>query len=149
MPRMLVLTIALLSSTVVPGCATTTYAPAPKGESGTAAVFIRQNAEPTAWNLSVLIDGTKAASISNGSYSRFSVEPGRHMVHVHWPALSSQVDVSGQVDFPKDQTSYFLLTGKSRLTGSGYHALYFSMSTAFVPLTKNEAEPLLQEIKSR
>jgi hypothetical protein len=64
MPRMLVLTIALLSSTVVPGCATTTYAPAPKGESGTSAVFIRQNAEPTARNLFVLIDGTKAARLS-------------------------------------------------------------------------------------
>ena len=130
------------------GCATTTYAPVPKDESGTSAVFIRQHAEPTAWNVAVLIDGTKAASISNSSYSQFSVEPGRHLVAVHWPALSGQVDVAGEVEFPRNQTSFFLLTGKSRLTGTGYHALYFSMSTALVSLHRNEAETLLHEMKA-
>ena len=139
----LVILLALAS-----GCATTTYAPTPKAESGTSAVFIRQNAEPTAWNVAVLIDGTKAASISNSSYSHFSVEPGRHLVAVHWPALSGQVDVSGEVEFPKDQTSFFLVTGRSRLSGAGYHVLYFSLSTALVPLKKSEAEALLSEMKT-
>jgi hypothetical protein len=130
------------------GCATTTYAPAPNADSGPSVVFIRQHAEPTAWNVAVLVDGTKAASISNNSYSRFSVEPGRHLVTLHWPALSSQPDASAQVEFPKNQTLYFLVTGSSRLTGTGYHTLIFSSSTALVPIQRTQAEALLDEMKA-
>src|SRR5450830_1467292 len=50
---------------IMNACATTVSAPFVVGEDVATVTFIREYAPPTAWNLSIQIDGQEYASISN------------------------------------------------------------------------------------
>jgi hypothetical protein len=140
-----VLVLALLS-----GCATTTYAPSPHSDSsGTTAVFIRERAEPTAWNVSVLIDGEKMASIANRSSATFDVKPGKHSFKIDWPALAGQLDLIGDVEFSADEPSYFLITGNYEFTGMAYKAIQYNTTVALIRLSRAEGEQILSELPAR
>jgi hypothetical protein len=149
-----------LLAVVLTGCATTTYAPssspipattntAMPGASNTSAVFIRERAEPTAWNVAVLIDDHKVASISNRSFSSFVVQPGKHSFKIAWPFLAGQIDLKGNIEFLPSETAYFLITGKYTFTGASAGAIQYNTSVALIPLNRTEAEKILGGLSAK
>jgi hypothetical protein len=140
-----VLLLALLS-----GCTTTNYAPPPvSGSPSTTAVFIRERAEPLAWNVSVYIDDRKMASIANRSSATFAVPPGKHSFKLDWPALAGQLDLSGDLELLPNETAYFLVAGDFEFTGMTYKAIKYNQSVGLIPLTRAEADRILGELATK
>lgn len=110
----LVAVLCLLGS----ACASTTSMPlnAPSANE-TTVYFIRQHAEPSAWNLNVSIDGTKVASVANRSYVAFSAPSGTHALALTWPLLAGGADVSGNVTLAAGQAQYFVMSGRVAVGG--------------------------------
>ena len=105
--------MTLGAALLISGCATKTYAPAAKlSPDETRAVFIRQCAAPSAWNVFVDVDGKRAASIANNAYSIFAVPPGPHEIKIKWPFLSGGVDLAGEEQFQPGRTAYYVIMGE-------------------------------------
>lgn len=151
--RLIIFSLVLVLS----GCATTTYAPSSplttdtslSGASATSAVFIRERAEPTAWNVAVIIDDKRMASISNRSFSSFEVQPGKHSIKIDWPALAGQLDLKGDIEFSPNETTYFLITADYTFKGVSAGAIAYNTVVALIPLTRTEAEKILEELGAK
>jgi hypothetical protein len=151
-----------LLALVLSGCATTTYAPptppiskpdattaSTSVTANTSVVFIRERAEPTAWNVSVLIDDKKMASIANKSFSSFEVQPGKHSFKIDWPTLAGQKDLNGDLEFAPNETAYYLITAHYTFTGVSGGAITYNTSVALLPLTQPEAQKILSGIGAK
>ena len=142
--------VAMVAVGLLTGCATTTHAPAAAPDSATStAVFIRERAEPTAFNVSVQLDGKKMASISNRSFAEFAVKPGKHAFKIDWPALAGQLDLEGEIDFRESEKSYFLITGDFEMAGMSYKAIKYNTTVALIPLAPAEADRILRRISAQ
>jgi hypothetical protein len=94
------------------------------GENAAAVYFIRQRAEPTAWNLWIYVDGDKAASLSNDSYVAVGVTSGPHKILFEWPPLAAKVTLEVPVNVEPQTTRYFLVSGRIAVAG---------ISSAYLP----------------
>lgn len=144
----------LLLFASIGGCGTAIYAPEVGGENISTVTFIRQRAEPTAWNVDVYIDKKKYASIANESFATFLVKPGAHRFEILWPFLAGQVDLDGDLNFDKGKHHYYLITADYTITGSRLVpvmgvAIYYNSSVGLIPLEKSQAEKIIQAIEEK
>lgn len=58
-----------------------------------------------------LLDGVAKGVLFRGSYPRFAVAPGRHIVLAHWSRLLSAIpEVAVDSDFEAGKTCYFVVS---------------------------------------
>lgn len=63
------------------------------------------------WPTHAMLDGVEKGVLFRGSYTRFAVAPGRHVVVAHWNrALSSIPEVAVDSDFETGKTYYFVVS---------------------------------------
>jgi hypothetical protein len=110
---------------LVSGCATSTYFKQnPPNEKEALVYFIREYAEPTAWNLDILVDGQQAASLSNKSYTSFSVPAGRRAIRLEWASfLAGGAAINTHLAFRGNDSRYFLIKGSTHMGVSHYSHL--------------------------
>ena len=81
------------------GCATRVYLPDEPLSAGVGKVtIIREYAEPTAFACIALLDGEKAATISNRSFATFSASAGKHTLKIDWPKTTSKTEFAANVE---------------------------------------------------
>jgi len=130
------------------GCASSTYFAQHSSNSHEATVYvIREHAEPIAWNMNILVDNKKAASVANHSFVRFSVPAGQHRFAFDWPILAASPTVRANISFKGGETRYFVVSGTSRVTGFYVVVLVTTQSTRVVEVTREDGEKLIQQLK--
>ncbi len=149
--RRLNISTSLLPCALLVGCASVSYRPLPKpGENAAAVYFIRQRAEPTAWNLWIYLDGEKAASLSNDSYVAVGVPSGPHKILFDWPPLAAKVTLEVPVNIEPQTARYFLVSGRIALSGisSAYRGIImnFDESLQLRELRESLGATMIQEM---
>jgi len=135
--------VALLS-----GCASSTCFAQHSPNANEATVYvIREHAEPIAWNMNILVDKKKAASVANHSFVKFSVPGGQHAFAFDWPILAASPTVRANIAFKGRETRYFVVSGTSRVTVFYVVAIVTTQSTRVVEVTAAEGEKLIQQLK--
>jgi hypothetical protein len=104
------------------GCATggsmpaSSAPPAAAPESGFALVYIiRDYAQPTAWDATVRLDGTRIAGLQQKSYTRVYVAAGDHFIELSWNRLSGQIRYGSDFHVVAGRTYYLAVEGVSRM----------------------------------
>ena len=140
--------VSLIAVVSLSGCASSTYFAQHSPNVNEATVYIiREHAEPIAWNMNILIDKQKAASVANRSFVKFSVPAGDHNVAFDWPILASSLTVRAKIPFKGGETRYFVISGMSRVTGWYLVVIETTQSTRVIEVTKADAEKIMQRLK--
>lgn len=131
------------------GCATTIYAPNIKNENTAQVHILRQNAQPTLWNLGIYIDGKKVASLANKAYATFIVPAGEHNLALKWPILAGQINTSGKITLKPKQSHYYIVTSSYGFSGGTYNSIGINSSISLTKISPSEAEGILPELSGK
>jgi hypothetical protein len=105
--------------------------------------IVRENAEPTLWGSSVRIDGLAVASLGQRSYTAVRVAPGTHGFRLSWPIIAGQSGDEFDLEIEAGQTYYLAVLGVSRVTGGGYHVIYYRLGSSMARLKSDEGQRLV------
>jgi hypothetical protein len=140
--------VCLIAFVSLSGCASSTNFAQHSPNAHEATVYvIREHAEPLAWNMNILVDNKKAASVANHSFVKFSVPAGEHRFGFDWPILAASPTVRANISFKGGETRYFVVSGKSRLTGVYLFVIVTTQSTRVVEVAREDGEKLIQQLK--
>jgi hypothetical protein len=139
---------------LVSGCATKTFLPQKSLSKDYGSVtVIRKYAEPTAFNIYVFLDGTKAASISNRSHATFSVPVGEHLLKFDWPKTASSTEFETKIDITGYSEHYFYVSQDIELSDFNFVIGYISYNVSeklyVAKITSDQAKEILSQVKKK
>jgi|GEM_PF-5328180 len=140
--------IGFLLCALMSGCATTAYAPNAAEVADAATVyFIRERAEPTAWNLWIYVDEAKLASLADNSHVVVKVKPGKRALALKWPPLAGQKDLKETLSIEPNTTAYYVIAADfSNIRPLG-GVLVSDRSMGIAAVTKEEADRVIGQLK--
>jgi len=89
-------------------------------------VFIRRYAQPTAFPISVKVNGEKVASLSQRKFTAISLPRGDYDVVAQWPFLAAMLPIEYTISVDGKQIQFFEMTGELDV---GYDGFYDSIAT--------------------
>lgn len=63
------------------------------------------------YSMNILVDGETYAKLSDYTYAKFPVNPGKHTIKASWPFLSGGVDLDVPYECKKAQPAYIVFNG--------------------------------------
>lgn len=81
-------------------------------------VVFRDYAEPTGLAAKIDIDGTQVFELSQTAFAYTTVNPGKHLIALRWPAASGTPGWKGDGEWQAAQTYYYQLRGSA---GNGFY----------------------------
>jgi len=75
-------------------------------------VFIRRYAEPTAFPVSVIIEGEKVASLNQRKFTAFVLPQGSYKGKTKWPLISAQKSLKFNFNIEDSSTHFFEILGE-------------------------------------
>ena len=114
---------------------------APEPDNKTALVYIyRAFAQPTAYNVKVLVNGQKIADLANEGFTWVMLNEGYYKIDIVWPAISAQADVKFDGNLKGGKTYFYEVKGVSRFDG-----LMSEMGSALFQVDDKDAEQRIQK----
>ena len=140
--------VGFFAVVLLSGCASSTYfAQHSPNTRETTVYVVREHAEPIAWNINILVDGKKAASLANKSFVKFSASAGRHHWAFDWPLLAASPSVRADIDLRGGQSHYLVVTGEARVTGVYLFVFVTTQSLHVFEVPQADGEKMIQRIK--
>ena len=113
---------------------------APEPDKKTALVYIyRAFAQPTAYNVKVLINGQDVADLANEGFTWVMLNEGYYKIDIVWPTISAQSDVHFDGKMEGGKTYFYEVLGISRLNGN-----VSEMGSSLFQVKNEDAEPRIR-----
>lgn len=109
----------------------------PKMPEGANVVFVRENAQPTAWGATIKIDGKKLVSIGNKRWTATTLAPGTYEIATSWSFMSGQKGGKYKLTVKEGRTHFLEIVGTSQVAGYG-PGLMFQMGSGIGEIYANE-----------
>lgn len=91
----------------------------PELPEGANVVFLRENAQPTAWGATIKIDGKKLVSIGNKRWTATTLAPGTYEIATSWSFMSGQKGGKYKLTVKEGRTHFLEIVGTSQVAGYG------------------------------
>ena len=108
-------------------------------------VIYRADAEPTAWPVTIKIDGNSIASLRQGEAIALDLRRAKSMIEYDWPLFSGQEDGMQTVDLAAEDQLFLEIGGSLSATGQTEPSLQFESSSFAKVVTPQIAKAALQE----
>ena len=106
-------------------------------------VLVREYAEPTAWPVTLILDGNEIGTLGQKQYRVLNLTPGDHVLKTRWPVISGQVGNELTFTVTEDGPLYIALLGTSEAFGGGSGITEFRMGSGFQRLDADTAPAAL------
>lgn len=105
--------------------------------------LIRENAQPTLWATTVSIDGVKAATLGQKSFTALTLPPGVHAFKLKWPLLSGQRGDAFNLQVVEGQIYYLVVKGISDFAGLDPRGVRIAIGSSMVQLEADAGRALV------
>ena len=104
--------------------------------------FVRENAEPLLFAVTIKVDGRKVVTLSQGEYTSVHLAPGDHVLGLDWPFFSGHSDTSATFKIEAGKTYDFFVVG-SLQQAEKYNQM--DAGSGFDPVAPEEAQARIQK----
>ena len=100
-----------LTSLQLVGCGSAMYAVKTNSTANSCPTHVLRESFVLVYSMNIEVDGQTYAKLSDYTYAKFYVEPGKHTIKAAWPFLSGGVDLEVPYECNNAQAGYILFSG--------------------------------------